>query len=90
MIETQRHLDGNAVAGLLAQVFNADMTSAMCTCGTCGNTSPLAMAMVYPGGPAHVLRCAVCDSVVMKMAELPGRIVLEASGVMRMQFSDAS
>lgn len=90
MIETQTYLDGNAAAGLLAQVFRMDMTSVICTCGTCGSTNALATARLYPAGPAHVLRCTVCDSVVMRMAELPGRILLDTSGARHMQFSDAS
>ena len=31
-------LDGNAIGGLLAEVFGADMTMAMSTCGSCGRT----------------------------------------------------
>ena len=29
-------LDGNAIGGLLIDVFGADMTGAIGTCGTCG------------------------------------------------------
>ncbi|MDQ1572918.1 MAG: hypothetical protein QOH44_477, partial [Actinomycetota bacterium] len=41
------HLDGNAIAGPLSEIFGADMTMASGRCGGCGDVSPLAMAMVY-------------------------------------------
>jgi Family of unknown function (DUF6510) len=88
--ETHTHLDGNAAAGLLAQAFSADMTTAMLTCATCGKTGALATGRLYPAGPALVLRCIVCDSVLMRMAELPGRVMFEAGGVRRMMLIDAS
>jgi Family of unknown function (DUF6510) len=36
-------LDGNAVAGLLQEVFATEMTIAVATCGTCGAREPLCL-----------------------------------------------
>ena len=35
-------LDGNAIGGLLHEVFGTDMTDAEATCATCGATGPVA------------------------------------------------
>jgi hypothetical protein len=40
-------LDGNAIGGLLHEVFGTDMTDAEATCATCGAAGPVAEAVVY-------------------------------------------
>jgi hypothetical protein len=49
-------LDGNAVAGLLQEVFAVEMTTAVGTCGGCGTAGPVGAAHVYRGA-GIVLRC---------------------------------
>ena len=44
-------LDGNAVAGLLQEVFAVEMTTAVTTCAGCGASEPI--------GAMHVFRGAV-------------------------------
>src|SRR5262249_57143621 len=39
-------LDGNAIGGLLIDVFGAEMTAATGTCGACGDTGPVAPLVV--------------------------------------------
>ena len=58
-------LDGNAIGGLLDEVFGADMTMAMSTCGSCGAVSVVAELAVYRPGLGTVVRCRSCDSVLM-------------------------
>lgn len=58
-------LDGNAIAGLLVEVFGAEMTTAKGTCAGCGLTWQLAEVMVYLEAPGTVARCRGCESVVM-------------------------
>jgi hypothetical protein len=58
-------LDGNAIAGLLADVFGREMTTATCTCATCGASGEVARLVVFARGPGVVARCASCASVVM-------------------------
>jgi hypothetical protein len=45
-------LDGNAIGGLLIDVFGTEMTAASSTCATCGATRPVAELVVYGGRPA--------------------------------------
>src|SRR4051794_5080885 len=45
-------LDGNAIAGLLHDVFGAEMTTATGACGSCGATSVVAELTVYRRAPS--------------------------------------
>jgi len=58
-------LDGNAIAGLLQEVFGAEMTNAIGMCGTCGAAGPVAGCVVYLRAPGTVARCRNCGSVLM-------------------------
>ena len=58
-------LDGNAIGGMLLEVFGAEMTAAIGTCGNCGTTGPVAGLAVYLRGPGTVVRCPVCNFVLM-------------------------
>src|SRR6478752_6684810 len=57
-------LDGNAVAGLLQEVFAVEMTVAIATCGGCGASEPVGAAHVFRGAGV-VLRCPHCDNVLV-------------------------
>ncbi|HET8740363.1 MAG TPA: DUF6510 family protein [Acidimicrobiia bacterium] len=65
-----RHVDGNAVAGLLVEIFGQEMTASRGQCGGCGRIDVLANVMVYRDAPGDVLRCPVCDSVLMVIVEV--------------------
>jgi DNA-directed RNA polymerase subunit RPC12/RpoP len=58
-------LDGNAIAGLLHEVFGSEMTVASGTCATCGATAVVAECVVYLQAPGTVARCRSCGSVLM-------------------------
>ena len=42
-------LDGNAIAGMLGEVFAAEMTTATMTCGNCGIAGAVGAAHVFRG-----------------------------------------
>jgi hypothetical protein len=44
-------LDGNRAAGLLQDVFGAEMTAAAATCGSCGAVGAVGESGLYLGGP---------------------------------------
>lgn len=73
-------LDGNALAGPLAELFAIDLATAMLTCAHCGGAAPLAAHPLYPNGPALVLRCRDCAEVVLRYASDAGGIRLDMSG----------
>jgi hypothetical protein len=70
---SDNHVDGNAMGGLLMDVFGREMTDAHGCCASCGTVNALAAMMVYRSGPGDVLRCPACTSVVIVAASLPGR-----------------
>jgi hypothetical protein len=58
-------LDGNAIAGLLVDVFGSEQTTSTGVCATCGARGPLAETVVYMRAPGIVVRCRSCSSVLM-------------------------
>jgi hypothetical protein len=63
-------LDGNAIAGLLADVFGAEMTTAVGTCAGCGASGAVATFAVYTRAPGTVARCRTCESVLMVLVTI--------------------
>jgi hypothetical protein len=58
-------LDGNAIAGLLFDVFGGEMTTAVGVCASCGASGPVAESQVYLRAPGTVVRCRSCIGVLM-------------------------
>jgi len=74
-------LDGNAIGGMLHEVFGTEMTAARGTCATCGAAGPLAETMVYLRAPGTVARCRVCTSVVMVFVKVRGMNCVDLRGL---------
>lgn len=74
-------LDGNAIAGMLFQVFGDEMTGALATCATCGAKRHLAEYAAYVGGPGAVVRCRDCQNVVLVLVDIGGRTCVDAMGL---------
>lgn len=83
------HLDGNAAAGDLSEVFTREATAAVATCAGCGVTGPVAEAMVYETGIGTVLRCPECDVVLLRLAHLRDEVVMEMRGVKVLRWRSA-
>jgi hypothetical protein len=91
MDETQLRLDGNAVAGLLQELFVPEVTTTRGACASCGAISEMGAVPVYmyPHAPGAVLRCGHCETVLMVLVHggehvrlgLPGLAWLETSDV---------
>jgi hypothetical protein len=65
-------LDGNAIGGLLMQVFRTEMTTAVATCGSCGTASEMAELPVYLHSLGTVVRCRHCVAILMTFVEIRG------------------
>ena len=63
-------LDGNAIAGLLADVFGEEMTTAIGTCAACGASGEVATFAVFTRAPGTVARCHACASVLMVLVTI--------------------
>jgi Family of unknown function (DUF6510) len=83
-------LDGNAIGGLLMEIFGTDMTGTLTTCVTCGAVRPVAETMVYLRAPGTVVRCRTCTNVLMVISRVGGLNCIDLSGVEAMQASAAS
>jgi DNA-directed RNA polymerase subunit RPC12/RpoP len=74
-------VDGNAIGGLLIDVFGAEMTAASSTCATCGATRPVAELVVYRWAPGTVVRCRTCGSVLMVLVRRADVTSVDLSGL---------
>jgi hypothetical protein len=77
-------LDGNAIAGLLQEVFSAEMTTAIGTCGDCGTAGPVGAAHLYRGA-GIVLRCPHCDAVLAKIVRNDSRVWIDLTGIRNLE-----
>jgi hypothetical protein len=73
-------LDGNAIAGLLYELFNAEMTLAPVECATCGHTGVLGSLWAFVENPGYVIRCPACQNIILRLAITPHDIYLDARG----------
>jgi hypothetical protein len=74
-------LDGNAIAGLMHDVFGAEMTMATGVCAHCGRRMLVAECAVYLGGPGVVARCPTCHGLLLVVVEVRGVRCVDMSGV---------
>ena len=81
-------LDGNAIGGLLLDVFGADMTTATGVCAYCGAAGELATLVVYLQAPGTVVRCRGCGSVLVVIVDRDGIKCVDLRGVASLDRTD--
>jgi DNA-directed RNA polymerase subunit RPC12/RpoP len=74
-------LDGNAIGGLLQEIFGTEMTTATGVCAACGSAAHVAELMVFLRAPGTVVRCPVCGSIVMVFVRRPAMTCVDLSGL---------
>jgi Family of unknown function (DUF6510) len=89
MDETQLKLDGNAMAGVLQELFVDDVTTARGACATCGAVGDVGQQhlYMYPKAPGAVLRCATCESVLMVVVHARDRVRFALRGLAWLEFN---
>jgi hypothetical protein len=75
-----RMLDGNAVAGLLQEVFAVEVTTAVGMCAGCGAAAPVGEAHVFEGAGV-ALRCSHCDNALVKIVKAGSRVWIGFPGL---------
>lgn len=80
---TAYHLDGNAYAGLLVEVFGTEMTSVVRACQSCGARNPVGAHRAYPGA-SPVLRCPACGDLALRITTVAERHVIQIAGTWMM------
>ena len=81
MTDGDLRLDGNAAAGLLAEIFAREMTSAESTCAHCGWTAPLGSLLLYGGEIGTILRCPTCEQAEVRIAVIRGQYCIDMRGM---------
>jgi Zn finger protein HypA/HybF involved in hydrogenase expression len=82
-------LDGNAIGGLLREIFTMEMTAAETTCAGCGAVNAVGRVDVYVHAPGTVVRCPACQSVLMRIVHGRDRYWLDMTGVRCLEFVQA-
>ena len=85
----EHRLDGNAAGGTLGEIFAFEMTSAQAACAGCGALWRVGQTMVYAHELGTIVRCAGCDSAMIRVGRGPGRYVLDMRGVRYLQAEEA-
>jgi hypothetical protein len=76
-----RVLDGNAIGGMLIELLGTEMTTATGKCGVCGTAGQVAEMAVYQARMGAVVRCRVCDNVLMVFVEVRGVTCVDLRGL---------
>ena len=77
----ENKLDGNAAAGMLQAIFPFEMTLVQATCTGCDTTNAIGATAAYMHGMGTIIRCPACDTVLMRVAQVKGRYLLDMRGV---------
>jgi len=84
----ENRLDGNAAGGLLGEIFPFEMTRAHATCGGCGRTALLGASPAYVHGMGAVIRCAACDTALIRLAHVKGCYWVDMRGARTLQIPE--
>ena len=74
-------LDGNAIGGVLIEVFGTEMTAEVAVCGSCGTAGPVAELAVYQTEMGIVVRCRACGAVLMVLVRGRGVYCADLMGL---------
>jgi hypothetical protein len=75
------HVDGNAIGGLLRDVFGREATDASGRCRVCGTESYVGALLVYRAA-GIVVRCPTCHSTVWKLVEGRDEVWVDLGGLL--------
>jgi hypothetical protein len=81
-------VDGNALAGVLGEVFVHEMTSARVACAGCGEIEPIGAEHLYMQGPGAVLRCCHCEAALFVVTQRDGKHLLGFEGLRWLEILD--
>jgi Family of unknown function (DUF6510) len=79
-------LDGNALGGMMLELFGSDMTEVDTMCGNCGAHEEMARVDVYRGA-GFVVRCRHCENILMRIVQGGGHTWIDLSGTASLRLS---
>ena len=65
-------------------MFACEMTAAQLTCGGCGTVATIGAMPAYGVTMGAILRCAHCDTAVLRLAHTPTGLWLDMRGTRRL------
>ncbi|HSJ73273.1 MAG TPA: DUF6510 family protein, partial [Miltoncostaeaceae bacterium] len=77
----EAHVDGNALGGMMSDLFGREMTDARGCCRECGAVNALGALLAYTRAPGDVLRCPACDAVMLVAVSLPSGVRVSLGAV---------
>ncbi|TMK77409.1 MAG: hypothetical protein E6G45_09890 [Actinobacteria bacterium] len=80
-------LDGNAIGGLLLELFGLELTAATSVCGSCGAQGYVGTLEVYVNAPGVVGRCRHCEAVMIRVVRAGNRTWLDLSGTRSLELA---
>jgi hypothetical protein len=89
MDDADLRLDGNAAAGLLAQLFAFDVTTARAICAGCGAEAPVGRLAAYGLEMGAILRCPACDMALVRLSRLDAGYWLDLRGMRVLRIATA-
>ena len=88
MQTSEMRLDGNAIGGVLREIFAMEMTNAVGTCRWCGAVNEVGRLHVYMHAPGTVVRCPACEQVLVRIVRGKGRYWVDMSGTRCLEFAE--
>jgi Zn finger protein HypA/HybF involved in hydrogenase expression len=88
MQTSEMKVDGNAIGGLLREIFAMEMTNAVGTCASCGAVNEVGRVHVYMHAPGTVVRCPSCEQVLMRIVRGGGRYWIDLTGTRCLEFAE--
>src|SRR5260370_41900602 len=73
MDTSEMKVDGNAIGGLLREIFTTEMTTAETTCAGCGAVHALGQVDVYVNAPGGGGRGPACEQALILIGRGRGR-----------------
>jgi hypothetical protein len=75
------HVDGNALAGVMADALGADVTTMRVGCAHCGTVSIIAETMVTFDGPGPVAHCPTCAAILLRVVSADDGVTVDVRGI---------
>ena len=75
------YVDGNAIGGLLSDVFGRDTTDVSGRCRECGAENVVTALRVYRAAGV-VVRCPSCDAVLMRLVAARDELWIDLDGLL--------
>ena len=80
-------LDGNGVAGMLTEIFTAEMTAAPTECAACGKHAEMGELLAFTHAPGIVLRCPACEAAMVRVVRTEQFTYLDARGAVYLRIA---